>query len=76
MSLQMLRELRLKKGLSQSGLAAILGTTQATISRTENGIHKPRGAAKATFDRWLSSVGEVDAEAAQPPEVNSSPEHP
>lgn len=34
-------EARLKKGLSQSELAAIIGTKQPVISRLESGTHPP-----------------------------------
>lgn len=34
---------RIKKNISQQELAEMLGTTAATISRYENGIHKPQG---------------------------------
>lgn len=34
---------RVEKQISQKELAEMLGTTVATVSRYENGIHKPQG---------------------------------
>lgn len=39
-----IRALRRHLGLTQAGLAKILGTRQQTISEWESGVYKPRGA--------------------------------
>lgn len=36
---QKIKELRLKKGLTQTGLAELIGTTQVSVCRWENGTH-------------------------------------
>jgi len=49
-----IRSLRRHLGLSQSGLAAELGTRQQTISEWETGLYRPRGLS----ERLLSLVAE------------------
>lgn len=50
----MVRQLRLKAGLTQSLLAGLAGTDGATISRYENGHRSPT---LAMLDRLAGSVG-------------------
>lgn len=51
----LLREARLRHGLSQAGLAARAGTTQSAISRIESSAVSP---AVDTLERLLSLMGE------------------
>ena len=49
-----IRELRTEAGLSQSGFAAALGTTQSAVSRWERGHDEPR---VSTLLAMLRTVG-------------------
>jgi transcriptional regulator with XRE-family HTH domain len=50
----MLRSARTRAGLSQAGLAARAGTSQATVSAYESGSKQP---SVATFSRLLAAAG-------------------
>lgn len=50
-----LRDARLRAGLSQAALAARAATSQATISAYESGSKQPT---VATFSRLLAAIGE------------------
>ena len=52
---QALRAARLRAGLSQADLAALAGTSQATISAYESGRKQP---SVGTFRRLLAATGE------------------
>ncbi|WP_322817865.1 helix-turn-helix domain-containing protein [Tepidiforma sp.] len=43
--------LRRRLGLSQAGLARLLGVRQQTVSEWETGLHRPRGASARLL--WL-----------------------
>lgn len=63
-----LREARKKKNLSQGGLAAALGTTQATVSQWENGKSVPKADMMAKLRELLGPLnGAADNEAKVDP---------
>jgi transcriptional regulator with XRE-family HTH domain len=60
-----LREARLQKGLSQTEVAARIGTTQSAIARLESGAADPR---LSTVQRYAEAVGaDLDARAGDYP---------
>ncbi|WP_040616640.1 helix-turn-helix transcriptional regulator [Roseibium sp. TrichSKD4] len=50
-----LRSIRTALGLSQEAVAQQLGTTQATISRLESGVHSPRGMVQRAIEQWIAA---------------------
>ena len=55
---RLVRELRLRTGLTQEKFAARLGVTFPTINRWENGRAKPSPLAMKQIDDLLHSLGE------------------
>lgn len=52
---KLIKDYRQKKGISQSDLADAVGLTQATVSRMEAGIQKPRAAQEMTILDFIGS---------------------
>lgn len=52
--IELLRAERLRRGLSQRDLAALVRTTQSTISHVERGDH---GVHLSTARRWCAALG-------------------
>jgi uncharacterized protein len=60
---ELVREMRLRRTMSQRELAERSGTSQAVISRIEQGLASPR---VATLERIVAAMGERLVLAAEP----------
>lgn len=69
-STQAIRDARESHGISQAELAALLGTTPATISRWETGERMPRAEAARRLAAWLAQSPEPIS--SKPVEIVSS----
>lgn len=57
-----IKSLRSRRGWSQHQLAEELGVDQATVSRTENGVAKPRGPVEKLLMQMLAAATNEAAE--------------
>jgi transcriptional regulator with XRE-family HTH domain len=53
---ELLKILRLRKGLNQEGLALVLNCSQMHVSRIERGIAEPDYACKRAINRYLGEI--------------------
>jgi DNA-binding transcriptional regulator YiaG len=58
--------LRRRRGLSQAGMARLLGVRQQTISEWETGLHRPRGASARLLRLLAEERAPYDAGQAEP----------
>lgn len=65
--LQRLKRARIERNLSQEDLAELMGTSQAYLSRLENGRISPR---HTTLERYANAVGVSLNEIADEEKVN------
>ena len=71
MDYQRLATTRKRRGLSQTQLAEMIGTTQQNLSRYESGIREPKATTLATIAKaldvsWSYLLGITDDEHAEP----------
>lgn len=52
-----IKQMRLRKGLTQQRLAELIGLTQKTVSAWENGTRNPSGSAKVALEQVDNSAG-------------------
>ncbi|MHC5862648.1 helix-turn-helix domain-containing protein [Nostoc sp.] len=55
---KLIRELRLKTGLTQEQFAAVLGVTFPTVNRWENGHNQPSPIAMKQIEKMLLEMGD------------------
>jgi putative transcriptional regulator len=55
---KLIRELRLKTGLTQEQFAAVLGVTFPTVNRWENGRNQPSPIAMKQIEKMLLEMGD------------------